>query len=60
MLLSNRILKMNDRNWLDKVALAASVYCENPNANEEEIDKFIEFLFKVYGYNKFLKMKDRK
>lgn len=51
---------MNDRDWLDKVALAASVYCELPNANEQEIDKFIEFLFKVYGYENFLKMKEVK
>ena len=58
--LSNWIPKMNDRDWLDKVALAASVYCENPNTNEEEIDRFIEFLFKVYGYDKFLKMKGAK
>ncbi len=46
---------MNDKDWLDKVALAASVYCELPNSNEEEIDKFIEFLFKAYGYELLLK-----
>lgn len=51
---------MNDRDWLDKVALAASVYCENPNTNEEEIDRFIEFLFKVYGYDMMLKFKGSK
>lgn len=48
---------MGDRDWLDKVALAASVYCELPNTNEAEIDKFIEFLFYAYGYNKFLEVK---
>mgnify|MGYP000429118594 CR=1 FL=1 len=48
---------MNEKDWLDKVALAASVYCELPNTNEDEIDKFIEYLFKVYGYDRFLKMK---
>lgn len=48
---------MNDRDWLNKVALAASVYCEMPNTNEDEIDKFIEFLFRVYGYDRVLKMK---
>ena len=46
---------MNDKEWLDKVALAASVYCELPNTNEEEIDKFIEFLFRAYGYELLLK-----
>ena len=46
---------MNDKDWLDKVALAAEVYCEMPNANEEQIDKFIEFLFKAYGYELLLK-----
>ncbi len=39
---------MNDRDWLDKVALAASVYCELPESNEAEIDKFIEFLYYAY------------
>ena len=47
--------RMHDREWLDKVALAAAVYCENPNVNEEEVDKFIEFLFKAYGYDLLLK-----
>lgn len=51
---------MNDRDWLDKVALAASVYCENTDVDENEIDRFIEFLFRVYGYDKFLKMKGAK
>lgn len=46
---------MNDREWLDRVALAASVYCEMPNTDEAEIDKFIEFLFKAYGYEFLLK-----
>lgn len=48
---------MNERDWLDKVALAASVYCELPTTNEAEIDKFIEFLFRVYGYDKLLEIK---
>lgn len=46
---------MNDKYWLDKVALAAAVYCENPEVNEEEVDKFIEFLFRAYGYDLLLK-----
>lgn len=48
---------MKDRDWLDKVALAASVYCEFPNTDEAEIDKFIEFLYYAYGYDKFLEIK---
>lgn len=50
---------MTDRDWLDKVALAASVYCELPNTNEAEIDKFIEFLYYAYGYDKFLEIEKR-
>lgn len=48
---------MNDRDWLDKVALAASVYCEFPTSNEAEIDKFIEFLYHVYGYDRLMEIK---
>lgn len=51
---------MNDRDWLDKVALAASVYCERPDVNEEEIDRFIEFLFYAYGYSDLLKLRKNK
>jgi hypothetical protein len=51
---------MIDKDWLDKVALAASVYCEKPDVNEEEIDRFIEYLFKVYGYEQLLKIRGRK
>lgn len=48
---------MSDKEWLDKVALAASVYCELPDTSEEEIDRFIEFLFRAYGYELLLKDK---
>ena len=51
---------MNERDWLDKVALAASVYCELPDVDEEQIDRFIEYLFKVYGYSELLKMRGKK
>lgn len=47
----------SDKDWLDKVALAASVYCELPGTNEDEIDKFIEFLYRVYGYEQMMKSK---
>lgn len=52
-----RLMTMNDKDWLDKVALAASVYSDLPNSNEEEIDKFLEFLFHVYGYSELLKIR---
>ena len=51
---------MSDKTWLDKVALAASVYCELPDTNEAEIDRFIEFLYKTYGYVQSLEPKDIK
>jgi hypothetical protein len=51
---------MSDKDWLDKVALAASVHCENPNVNESQIDMFIEFLFRVYGYEHLSKIRKQK
>jgi hypothetical protein len=48
---------MTDRDWLDKVALAASVHCENPHVDEAQIDMFIEYLYRVYGYDKLIKIK---
>jgi len=48
---------MGDKDWLNKVALAASVYCELPDTNEAEIDRFIEFLYKAYGYVRSLEPK---
>ena len=55
-----RRLSMSDKTWLDKFALAASVYCELPDTNEAEIDRFIEFLYKAYGYVQSLEPKDIK
>ena len=43
---------MNDKDWLDKVTLAATVYNDqrmHTNFQEEEILKFIEYLHNVYG-----------
>jgi hypothetical protein len=53
-----RRLSMSDKTWLDKVALAATVYCELPDTDEAEIDRFIEFLYKAYGYVQSLEHKD--
>lgn len=46
---------MIDKNWLDRVAIAADVYTEFAGVDEDQIDGFITYLFKVYGYNDLLK-----
>lgn len=51
---------MTDKDWLDKVALAAAVHCENELVDEEQIDMFIEFLYRVYGYEHLNKMGKQK
>lgn len=51
---------MSDKDWLEKVITAASVYCENPSVDEEQIDAFLEYLYRVYGYTDFLKMRKQK
>jgi hypothetical protein len=48
---------MNDRDWLERVAIAADVYTEFEGVNEDQIDAFIEYLFKVYGYTELLKIR---
>lgn len=50
-----RKTKMNDREWLEKIVVAANAYCNVEGSNEEEIDKFITFIFKSYGYAELLK-----
>lgn len=43
---------MNDKEWLDKVALGARVYNENRahrDFQEEEVLKFVDWLHKQYG-----------
>lgn len=57
MIMARSLKTMNDRDWLDKVALAAAVYSELPDSNEAEIDKFLEFLFLAYGYSELLKIR---
>lgn len=46
---------MNDREWLERIVVAANAYCNVEGSNEEEIDKFITFIFKSYGYAELLK-----
>jgi len=44
---------MSDKEWLDKVIQAATVYNEgrlHTNFQEDEILKFIEYLHRQYGY----------
>lgn len=52
--------RMTDKDWLDKVALAAAVHCESPLVNEEQIDMFIEFLYRIYGYEQLFKIGKQK
>jgi len=51
---------MSDKDWLEKVITAASVFCENPDVDESQIDMFLEYLFRVYGYTDILKMRKNK
>lgn len=47
---------MNYKNdWLERVAIAANVYCNIEGVDEDQIDGFITFLFKSYGYTELLK-----
>jgi len=39
---------MNDRDWLDKVYRAFTVY-ENTHGERPEISEFIKWLYKEYG-----------
>ena len=43
---------MKDKDWLDKVLLAANVYKKDIaqyGSHRQEIDKFVEWLYKQYG-----------
>ena len=43
---------MNDKEWLDKVVLSATVYNDqrlHTNFQEDEILKFVEWMHKQYG-----------
>lgn len=45
-------MTINDKDWLDKVRLGAKVYNENRlhrDFQAEEIEQFIEWLYKQYG-----------
>lgn len=52
--------RMTDKDWLDKVAHAAAIHCESPLVDEEQIDMFIEFLYRVYGYEQLFKIGKQK
>jgi hypothetical protein len=44
---------MNDKEWLDRVQQAATVYNEDrlhTDFQEDEVLKFVEYLYKTYGY----------
>lgn len=46
-----------EKDWLERVAIAANAYCNIEGVDEDQIDGFITYLFKVYGYSELLKMK---
>ena len=46
---------MND--WFERVAIAANTYTEIKGVDENQIDAFIEYLFRVYGYDELLKLR---
>jgi hypothetical protein len=46
---------VSDRIFLDKVAIAAELYCKRAPENEAQIDDFLFFIFKTYGYSDYLK-----
>lgn len=44
---------MTDREWLDRVKLAAKVYNEtrmHRDFQADEVNKFVDFLYVTYGY----------
>lgn len=46
-----------EKDWLERVAIAANAYCNIEGIDEDQIDGFVTYLFKVYGYGELLKMK---
>lgn len=44
-----------EKDWLERVAIAANTYCNIKGVDEDQIDGFITFLFKTYGYSELLK-----
>lgn len=48
-------MKMQDKDWLEKLAIAARAYATQYPDKEHEIDDFLLFVFKNYGYTELLK-----
>lgn len=44
-----------EKDWLERVAIAANVYCNIEGVDEDQIDGFITFLFNTHGYSDLLK-----
>lgn len=40
---------MNDKEWLGKVYLAATQYEASDKTDQESIDRFIKWLYMIYG-----------
>ena len=49
------VIQMNDRFFLDRLAVAAKAYSNQQPQNENVIDDFLLFVFKNYGYTDYLK-----
>lgn len=41
---------MTEREWLNRVAIAADVYTSFKGVDEDQIDGFVTYLYKLYGY----------
>lgn len=46
---------MSDRDWLEKLAIAAKTYSIQFPEQEHFVDDFLFFVFKNYGYVELLK-----
>ena len=49
------VIRMNDRFFLDRLAIAAKAYTKQMPEHENVIDDFLLYIFKNYGYTDYLK-----
>ena len=47
--------RVADRDWLERLAIAAKAYSVEYPEREQHIDDFLLFVFKNYGYTELLK-----
>lgn len=41
---------INEKDWLDRMTIAAEVYIKDYQGHKPEIERFISWLYKQYGY----------